>query len=87
MPAVLPAHGAFTELVESTGGGLLVAPDSTDELADGLRMMLTDHTFRANAGRAGEAAVRARFNADAMARETVALLERHARTSLTTPTA
>ena len=87
VPAVLPAHGAFTELVESTGGGLLVAPDSTDELADGLRLMLTDHTFRANAGRAGEAAVRARFNADAMARETVALLERHARTSLTTPTA
>ena len=87
VPAVLPAHGAFTELVESTGGGLLVAPDSTDELADGLRMMLTDHTFRANAGRAGEAAVRARFTADAMARETAALLDRVARTSLTTPTA
>jgi glycosyltransferase involved in cell wall biosynthesis len=78
VPVVLPAHGAFTELVESTGGGLLVAPDSIDELADGLRTMLTNHTFRENAGRAGEAAVRARFTADVMARETVALLARYA---------
>ena len=75
VPAVLPAHGAFTELIESTGGGLLVAPDSLDALADGLRHMLTDDAFRANAGRAGEAAVRARFTAEVMARDTVALLE------------
>ena len=87
VPAVLPAHGCFTELVESTGGGLLVAPDSIDELADGLRLVLTDHTFRANAGQAGEAAVRARFSADVMARSTAALLDRVARTSLTTPVA
>ena len=77
VPAVLPAHGAFTELIESTGGGLLVAPDSLDELADGLRLMLTDEAFRANAGAAGEVAVRARFTADVMARDTVALLETH----------
>lgn len=76
VPVVLPAHGAFPELVEATGGGLLVAPDSTDELAAGLRVMLTDHAFRARAGLAGEAAVRDRFTAESMARETVALLER-----------
>lgn len=87
VPVVLPAHGAFTELVESTGGGLLVAPDSTDELADGLRMMLTDDAVRANAGAAGEAAVRARFTADIMARDTAALLERFVRTPTPAPTA
>jgi glycosyltransferase involved in cell wall biosynthesis len=76
VPVVLPAHGAFPELVEATGGGLLVAPDSTDELAAGLRVMLTDHAFRARAGLAGEAAVRDRFTAESMARETVALLDR-----------
>ncbi len=80
VPVVLPAHGAFTELVESAGGGLLVAPDSLDELADGLTRVLTDHTFRARAGRAGEAAVRERFTAEVMARETVALIERVVRT-------
>lgn len=76
VPVVLPAHGAFTELVESTGGGILVAPDSTDELAEGLRMILTDHTFRERASLAGESAVRDRFTADVMARETIALLAR-----------
>lgn len=87
VPAVLPAHGAFTELVESTGGGLLVAPNSLEELAAGLRRMLTDDALRDRAGRAGEAAVRARFTAEVMARETVTLLERLARTPLSTATA
>ncbi len=88
VPVVLPAHGAFPELVESTGGGLLVAPDSTEALAAGLHTMLTDHTFRARAGLAGEAAVRDRFTAEAMARETARLLERIThRASLPTTTA
>jgi glycosyltransferase involved in cell wall biosynthesis len=87
VPVVLPAHGAFPELVESTGGGLLVAPDSIDELAEGLRMILTDHAFRARAGLAGEAAVRERFTAEVMARETVALLERLFRTKPISTTA
>ncbi len=80
VPCVLPAHGAFPELVESTGGGLLVAPDSIDALADGLRLMLTDHAFRRRAGVAGEAAVRERFTADVMARDTAALLNQFVRT-------
>jgi glycosyltransferase involved in cell wall biosynthesis len=76
IPVVLPAHGTFPELVEATGGGLLVDPDSIPELADALARVLTDYTFRFRAGAAGEAAVRDRFTADIMARETVALLER-----------
>lgn len=80
VPCVLPAHGAFPELVESTGGGLLVAPDSIDALADGLRTVLTDHAFRSRAGLAGEAAVRERFTADVMARDTAALLNQFVRT-------
>ncbi len=74
VPVVLPSHGAFTELVESTGGGLLVAPDSTDALAEGLARVLSDEAFRANAGAAGEAAVRSRYTAEVMARDTAALL-------------
>lgn len=74
VPVVLPAHGAFTELVESTGGGLLVSPDSTDALAEGLARILNDEDFRATAGAAGEAAVRARYTAEVMARDTAALL-------------
>jgi glycosyltransferase involved in cell wall biosynthesis len=78
---VLPAHGAFPELIEATGAGLLVAPESITELADALARVLNDHTFRYRAGLAGEAAVRERFSAEVMARETVALIERVTRTS------
>lgn len=82
VPVVLPAHGTFPELVEATGGGLLVRPDSIDDLADGLARAVHDHEFRARAGRAAESAVRARFTADAMASNTVALLEQFVRTPM-----
>jgi glycosyltransferase involved in cell wall biosynthesis len=36
VPVVQPRRGAFVEMIERTGGGLLVAPDSPDALATGL---------------------------------------------------
>lgn len=36
VPVVQPRRGAFIEMVERTGGGLLVAPDNADALAEGL---------------------------------------------------
>jgi glycosyltransferase involved in cell wall biosynthesis len=36
VPVVQPRRGAFIEIVEKTGGGLLVQPDDPDALADGL---------------------------------------------------
>ena len=36
VPVVQPRRGAFTEIVEKTGGGLLVAPDDPSALADGI---------------------------------------------------
>lgn len=74
VPVVQPRHGSFPELVEATGGGLLVDPEDTAALASGLRQMLDDHDLRDRCGRAGEAAVRERFTADAMASATAVLL-------------
>ena len=37
VPVVQPRRGAFTEVVEKTGGGLLVAPDDAEALAEGLQ--------------------------------------------------
>ena len=79
VPVVLPRHGSFPELVEMANGGLLVDPDDPRALAAGLRQMLEDHDLRDRCGRAGEAVVRDRFTAPAMAGETVAVLERHTR--------
>ncbi|MBN9519438.1 glycosyltransferase family 4 protein [bacterium] len=73
LPVVLPHHGTFPELLDA-GGGLLVPPGDTPALAAALRRALADHDWRESAGRAGEAAVRDRFTADAMARETERVL-------------
>ncbi len=71
IPVVLPRHGTFPELIEATGGGILVESENRDSLAEGLIRMLMDDDLRDQCGRAGELAVRERFHAAAMATETI----------------
>jgi glycosyltransferase involved in cell wall biosynthesis len=78
VPVVQPRHGTFPELIEAAGGGLLVEPSDPSSLAAGLRQMLEDHDLRSRSGQAGAAAVRDRFHSAAMAKETLAILERAA---------
>jgi len=73
VPVVQPHHGAFPELIRETGGGVLVAPDSADALAAGLRRLRDDPALRAQLGGAGRAAVRRSRSDDAMASGTLAL--------------
>jgi glycosyltransferase involved in cell wall biosynthesis len=42
VPVVVPRRGAFVEIVEQTGGGLLVDPDSPESLAEGLHTLWKD---------------------------------------------
>jgi glycosyltransferase involved in cell wall biosynthesis len=76
VPVVLPRHGAFPELVEATGGGLLVEPGSPEDLARGLSELLADPDRRAALGRAGREAVHGRFHDRAEAEQTVAVYRR-----------
>lgn len=39
VPVVQPRHGAFPEIVERTGGGILVEPDDAASLAEGLNRL------------------------------------------------
>ena len=48
VPVVQPDHGAFTEMIQKTGGGMLVPPDSPKEIARGLKH-LYDHRQEAKA--------------------------------------
>lgn len=77
VPVVLPAHGTFPELIEATGGGLLVPPDEPESLASALRHLLERPDERRRLGQLGHDATRARFDAATMARETVAVLGRY----------
>ena len=70
VPAVLPRHGAFPELIETTGGGLLVEPNSPADLAQGLRVLIDDPQRRIDCGKKGRAAVESDFNTQVMTQRT-----------------
>jgi glycosyltransferase involved in cell wall biosynthesis len=72
---VQPRHGSFPELLNATGGGILVTPDDPQSLAEGLRTLLEDTNLRRECGLRGQAAVNQRFNADAMATATIDVLK------------
>jgi glycosyltransferase involved in cell wall biosynthesis len=61
VPVVQPGRGAFTEMVEKTGGGLLVAPDDPAALADGLYSLWADRQFARALGERGYAGVREHY--------------------------
>ncbi len=77
VPVVQPRHGSFPELVEQTGGGLLVNPDDPADLARGLRQLLEDPGRRAELGRKGQEAVHRELNADKMAQNTVTVYRKY----------
>jgi len=62
VPVVQPRRGAFTEVVEQTGGGLLVAPDDPVALADGLYQLWHDRQLRDTLGERAFQGVRAHYD-------------------------
>jgi len=73
VPVVLPAHGAFPELIAATGGGLLVPPGNVERLADEIAKILGDDQLRRRLAAAGRAAVLGNWNAQAMAQQTLSI--------------
>jgi glycosyltransferase involved in cell wall biosynthesis len=67
VPVVQPRRGASIEAIESTGGGLLVGPDSADCIAEGLWQLWQDADLRERCGDDGADEVRERFTAAHMA--------------------
>jgi glycosyltransferase involved in cell wall biosynthesis len=73
VPVVQPRHGAFPEIVERTGGGLLVAPDDPQALAEGLAALHADPVLAEALGKAGASAVRSQYSVQTMADEVEAV--------------
>jgi glycosyltransferase involved in cell wall biosynthesis len=62
VPVVQPRLGAFTEIVENTGGGLLVAPNDVEALAGGIARVLQDPVEWAHLSAAGGSGARTHYS-------------------------
>ncbi len=61
VPVVQPRRGSFVEIIERTGGGVLVAPDDPQRLADALFDLCQDHATRRALGQRAFDGVRAHY--------------------------
>ena len=75
VPVAQPNNGAFPELIELTGGGVLYAQGDASSLADALEKLLLDPAHAAELGRRGREIVNSHFTSDAMARSFEELLK------------
>lgn len=75
VPVVLPRRGAFPELVEATGGGVLYDPEAPDALTGALRSLLTDPPRARRLAEAGREAVLAAFDTRHSAGKFMAIVE------------
>lgn len=76
VPAVLPDHGAFPEMLEVTGGGELVPAGNVSALASAVEELAGDPQRREQLGRSGIAGVRRHYTAQIMAADTLASYRR-----------
>ena len=67
VPVVQPRHGAFPEMIERTGGGLLFEPGDVRGLADAILALHDDPTRAAELGRRGAEGVTRHFGVRLMA--------------------
>ncbi len=75
VPVVQPNHGAFPEMINRTGGGVLAASESGADIADALYDLWRDPSRAAALGQRGAAGVRAYYTTDHMAHAVLAAYE------------
>jgi glycosyltransferase involved in cell wall biosynthesis len=71
VPVVQPRWGAFPEMIDRTGGGMTVEPESVEDLADGLRSLWQNPELTRDLGKAAAAGVRAHYTVSQMAERTL----------------
>ncbi len=74
LPVIAVKRGAFPELIDKTGGGI-IAPDDPKKLAQAISDLLKDEDKCRELGRAGRAAALEQFSVEKMAGDVMALVE------------
>ena len=69
VPVVQPNEGAFPEIVNKTGGGVIYFPNTPSALAEALTDLLLDHEKLKTLGQKGKEAIFKDFSIDRMAEE------------------
>ena len=77
VPVVQPRHGAFPEMIEATGGGILVTPESVDAVVKGIMALYNDAEQRERLGRTGQSNVHQKFNDAAVAAQLLAVFQKY----------
>jgi glycosyltransferase involved in cell wall biosynthesis len=67
VPVVQPRRGAFPEILDKTGGGILVDPDSPAALDQGILTLWRDRHRAADLGRRGAQGIREHYSVEQMA--------------------
>ena len=67
VPVVAPRRGTYTEMIERTGGGILVPADDLDAFVDALRLLANDPVRRRELGAQGAVGVREHYTSARMA--------------------
>jgi len=75
VPVIAPAHGAFVEMLEATGGGLLTFPGSAKAWADAAERLVNDVDLREQLAQRGQQSVHLKRNAATMATSTGAVVD------------
>lgn len=71
VPVVQPRRGSFTEIIERTGGGLLVDKFDAESLASGLQALIESPSLAAELSERAFAGVREHYSASSMARRAI----------------
>lgn len=71
VPVIEPQHGAFPELIQATGGGLLYPPGNMSALIGTIERLMSDAELRLELGTQGHSGIRALFSPEIMAQETL----------------
>jgi glycosyltransferase involved in cell wall biosynthesis len=69
VPVVQPATGAFPEIVEKTGGGIIYSPDNVSELSQSILKLFNEKEMREQLGKNGRENVLKELSLDKMSEE------------------